>query len=144
MGRTPSFLKRIFARVHEIELAEAQAIREIIQRGPPAGSGISLEKAGRKAGGKEGSLARSRPQRATAFGIQSSALFSYTVCMKNFVVQSGDFIATSGIYRMNDSRARDHSHLRRCCADVPGKEGQVSAHPGCQKSQPRVKQNGKA
>ena len=37
-----------------------------------------------------------------AFGIQSSGLFSYTVCMKNFVVESGDFIITSGIYRMND------------------------------------------
>ena len=42
-----------------------------------------------------------------AFGIQSSALFSYTVCMKNFVVESGDFITTSGIYRMNDHPGRE-------------------------------------
>jgi hypothetical protein len=34
-----------------------------------------------------------------AFGIQSSGLFSYTVCMKNSVVESGDFITISGIYR---------------------------------------------
>ena len=27
--------------------------------------------------------------------------------MKNFVVQSGDFIATSGIYRMNDHPGRE-------------------------------------
>ena len=25
-----------------------------------------------------------------------------TACMKNFIVESGDFITTSGIYRMND------------------------------------------
>jgi hypothetical protein len=42
-----------------------------------------------------------------AFGIQSSALFSYTVCMKNFVVESGDFITTSGICRMNDHTGRE-------------------------------------
>src|ERR1700719_1282512 len=42
-----------------------------------------------------------------AFGIQNGALSSYTVCMKNFVVQSGDFIATSGIYRMNDHPGRE-------------------------------------
>jgi hypothetical protein len=41
------------------------------------------------------------------FGIQSGALFSYTVCMKNFVVQSGDVITTNGIYRMNDHPGRE-------------------------------------
>src|SRR5450432_2471254 len=43
MGRPPSLLRRIWARVHEIKLAKAQAVREIIQRGPQAGSGITLE-----------------------------------------------------------------------------------------------------
>jgi hypothetical protein len=42
-----------------------------------------------------------------AFGIQSGALSSYTVCMKNCVVESGDFITTSGIYRMNNHPGRE-------------------------------------
>jgi hypothetical protein len=33
--------------------------------------------------------------------------FGVTVCMKNFVVESGDFITTSGIYRMNDHPGRE-------------------------------------
>ena len=40
------------------------------------------------------------PVGALAFRVET--LSSYTVCMKNFIVESGDFIATSGIYRMND------------------------------------------
>jgi hypothetical protein len=65
--------------------------------------------------------------------------------MKNFVVESGDFITTSGIYRMNDHPGRrDHVDLRRCCPDIPGKEGHVSADPRCQKSQARMTQNGTA
>jgi hypothetical protein len=43
LGRPPNFLSRIFAREREIKLAEAQARREVIQRGPPAGSGITSE-----------------------------------------------------------------------------------------------------
>jgi hypothetical protein len=42
-----------------------------------------------------------------AFGIQNGALSSYTVFMKNFVVESGDFITTSGIYRMSDHPGRE-------------------------------------
>jgi hypothetical protein len=38
---------------------------------------------------------------------RAALLFSYTVCMKNFVVESGDFITTSGIYRMNDHPGRE-------------------------------------
>jgi hypothetical protein len=41
MGRPPNFLTRIWARQHEVELAKAQALHETIQRGPPAGSGIT-------------------------------------------------------------------------------------------------------
>jgi hypothetical protein len=44
-------------------------------------------------------LAEASTDPVGAFGIQSGALSSYTVCMKNFVVESGDFITTSGIYR---------------------------------------------
>jgi hypothetical protein len=41
-------------------------------------------------------------------GSCSPLLFSsYIVCMKNFVVESGDFITTSGIYRMNDHPGRE-------------------------------------
>ena len=29
------------------------------------------------------------------------------LCMKNFIVESGDFITTSGIYRMNDHPGRE-------------------------------------
>jgi hypothetical protein len=50
-----------------------------------------------------------------AFGIQSGALSSHTVCMKNFVVESGDFITTSGIYRINGKRPSDQN-------DHPGRE----------------------
>ena len=52
-------------------------------------------------------LLKPRQDPVGAFGIQSGALSSYTVCMKNFVVQSGDFITTSGIYRMNDHPSRE-------------------------------------
>jgi hypothetical protein len=52
-------------------------------------------------------LAEASTDPVGAFGIQSGALSSYTVCMKNFVVESGDFITTSGIYRMNDHPGRE-------------------------------------
>jgi hypothetical protein len=42
-GPWPGFLRRILANQRDIELAEAQARREIIQRGPPTGSGITPE-----------------------------------------------------------------------------------------------------
>ena len=54
-------------------------------------------------------LLKPRQDPVGAFGIQSGALFSHTVYMKNFVVQSGDFITTSGIFRMND-----HPERRQC------------------------------
>jgi hypothetical protein len=56
-----------------------------------------------------------------AFGIQSGALSSYTVCMKNFVVESGDFIATSGIYRMNDHPGQEITLIY--CDAVPTFQG---------------------
>jgi hypothetical protein len=52
-------------------------------------------------------LLKPRQDPVGAFGIQGRALSSYTVCMKNFVVQSGEFITTSGIYRMNDHPSRE-------------------------------------
>jgi hypothetical protein len=52
-------------------------------------------------------LAEASTDPVGAFGIQTGALSSYTVCMKNFVVESGDFIKASGIYRMNDHPGRE-------------------------------------
>jgi hypothetical protein len=57
--------------------------------------------------------------------------------MKNFVVESGDFITTSGIYRMNDHPGREITLIHGDA--VPGKKGHVSAHPRCKKSQARLK-----
>jgi hypothetical protein len=48
---------------------------------------------------------RQTPSGLLAFRAELFA--SYTVCMKNFVVESGDFITTSGIYRMNDHPRRE-------------------------------------
>ena len=52
-------------------------------------------------------LLKPRHDPVGAFGIQDGALSSYTVCMKNFVVESGEFITTSGIYRMNEHPGRE-------------------------------------
>jgi hypothetical protein len=74
-------------------------------------------------------LAEASTDPVGAFGIQSRALSSYTVCMKN----------KRHLPDERPSRARDHADLRRCRADVPGKEGHVSAYPRCEESQARLR-----
>jgi hypothetical protein len=50
-----------------------------------------------------GSLLQLPMRRAGAHDFwHSEQRLPYTVCMENFVVELGDFITTSGIYRMND------------------------------------------
>jgi hypothetical protein len=75
-----------------------------------------------------------------AFGIQSGALSSYTVLHEELYRRVRRLHHHKR--HLSDgraSRARDHADLRRCCADVPGKEDQVSTHPGSQKSQERLR-----
>ena len=55
--------------------------------------------------------------------------------MKNFVVESGDFITTSGIYRMNDHPGREITLIYGDAVPT----FHVSAHPGSQKSQARLR-----
>jgi hypothetical protein len=55
-------------------------------------------------------------------------------CTKNFVVESSDFITTSGIYRMNDHPGREITLIYDDAVPTFQGQGQVSAHPCCQKS----------
>jgi hypothetical protein len=68
--------------------------------------------------------------------------------MKNFVVESGDFITTSGIYRINGKRPSDQNdHPGReitliygdAVPTFQGKKVTPSAHPRCEESQARLR-----
>jgi hypothetical protein len=60
--------------------------------------------------------------------------------MKNFIVESGDLITTSGIYRMDEHPGREVTLIYGdAVLNVPGKEDQVSTDPRCQKSQERLR-----
>jgi hypothetical protein len=65
-----------------------------------AANGQVLRAISRGAIERDDNFSQSRNRRA---GLFSRILF----CMKNFVVGSGDFITTSGIYRMNDHPGRE-------------------------------------
>src|ERR1700730_2122535 len=64
------------------------------------------------------SLAEASTRPVGDLGFRASS-FPYTVCMKNFVVESGDFITTSGIYRMNDQSSA--APRRRSCRRSRGR-----------------------
>jgi hypothetical protein len=54
--------------------------------------------------------------------------------MKHFIVQSGDFVATSGIYRMNDHPEREITLIYGDAVPTFQGKGQVSTDPSCEES----------